>query len=87
MKEYQLKSLYDARKSFYGKAVVTEDEKTSTLYSYNRKTATFESGGKFRIYNIQSMTTSRHIKEFYKQNTGGKEITRKEMDKILERED
>ena len=68
---YELGCLYDTRQSFYGKAYVKEFKCGLELYSYNTLVAritnettktTYENFGKF------SQTTTRHQKEFFKQN-------------------
>lgn len=74
---YNLDCRYDARQSFYGKAKVEQEEKDNliinNLYSYGVLVAQ-------RITNIDTMkttykylgkysqTTTRHQKEFFKQN-------------------
>lgn len=73
----ELRAIYDSRKEFYGKAVVevqkTDFEQTSDLYSYGTLVASinynFESGKKtYYCYGKYSQTTTRHQKEFFKQN-------------------
>lgn len=64
----KLKCIYDARKSFYGKAVVIEKDGVKKLYSYDTLVAKIGKKGKAEVYNLQSQTTLRHIKEFLKQN-------------------
>lgn len=68
---------YDTRKSFYGKAQVetTQNtyELTHNLYSYGTLVASivwnFKKRTKTYIYNGKySQTTTRHQKEFFKQN-------------------
>lgn len=68
---------YDTRQSFYGKAFVettkTTYELTQDLYSYGTLVASivwnFEKGTREYIYNGKySCTTTRHQKEFFKQN-------------------
>lgn len=68
---------YDTRQSFYGKAFVettkTTYELTQDLYSYGTLVASivwnFEKGIREYIYNGKySCTTTRHQKEFFKQN-------------------
>lgn len=66
MKIFELTAKYDSRKSFYGKAIVTEENGVLKLYSYNTLVSICNNGivqdlGKF------SATTSRHQKEFKKQ--------------------
>ncbi len=59
LNEQYLEPIYDSCKSFYKKAYI----KKNTLYSYDTKVAEFV-GGKPIIYNMESRTTIRHIKEF-----------------------
>lgn len=74
--KYELNCRYDARKSFYGKAVVEEietDENTTELilYSYNTVVARIEKGVNWAEYYYggkYSQTTKRHQKEFFKQH-------------------
>ena len=57
----------DGRKSFYGKAVVTEDNGTATLRSYATDVAKIENGVFTRLVsdgNANSATTRRHIRAF-----------------------
>lgn len=66
MKVFELMAKYDSRKSFYGKAIVIEEDGVLKLYSYNTLVSICSDGivqdlGKF------SVTTSRHQKEFRKQ--------------------
>ena len=73
----ELQCIYDSRNSFYGKAKVIQEERNNliinNLYSYNILVArritnvdtmktTYEYLGKY------SQTTTRHQKEFFKQN-------------------
>ena len=75
--ENVLQCIYDTRNSFYGKAKVLQEEKNNliinNLYSYGTLVArrltnvdtmktTYECFGKY------SQTTTRHQKEFFKQN-------------------
>ena len=71
-----LESIYDSRKSFYGKAKVettrTTHETTHDLYSYGTLVASvvynYTKGEKFyKYYGKYSQTTTRHQKEFFKQ--------------------
>ena len=71
-----LEPRYDSRKSFYGKAVVevqnNDYEQTKDLYSYGTLVASvvynFEKNIKtYSYYGRYSQTTSRHQKEFFKQ--------------------
>jgi hypothetical protein len=76
-----LKPIYDSRKDFYKKAVVTENtslfgnqEVTATgekhLYSYNTHVCYIDSKNNVHLLPLwnYSATTLRHIKEFLKQN-------------------
>lgn len=61
---------YDARNSFYGKAMVDYSRGVKTLFSYGTKVATIKNnvvtlGGSYDY----SQTTLRHVKEFLKQET------------------
>ena len=94
----ELEAIYDARQSFYGKAKVevqkNDFEQTKDLYSYGTLVASvvinFEKkeikyiyGGKY------SQTTTRHQKEFFKQEgLNGREIQElfKKVDNTLIRE-
>ena len=67
MNEYELNTQYDGRKSFYGKAGVTENNGKKTLRSYATDVAYIENGEAV-VNGIYSQTTLRHIKEFLKQN-------------------
>ena len=67
---YDLSPQHDARKSFYGKAhVVTDDDGTQILYSYNTPVIELKDG-KVKLLPMwdSSQTTLRHVKEFLKQN-------------------
>jgi hypothetical protein len=71
---YELTPRYDARKSFYSKAVVlvnsenaTGDEYTKTLLSYQTPVAAIQADNKAVVFGLYSATTTRHIKEFLKQ--------------------
>ena len=82
MEQYFLDARNDARKSFYKKALVretrTENNFKATLYSYNTAVADLtyyydESGMEvikaiYNYYGKYSQTTTRHQKEFFKQN-------------------
>lgn len=66
----ELEARYDSRASFYNKALVeTNDNGDITLYSYNTPICTIsEYGDITNHFNDDiSVTTSRHIKEFFKQ--------------------
>lgn len=78
-----LEAKFDARASFYGKAKIERADKVIKLYSYNTFVAYAVAGdnGKFKIYDEEgflignekackmgySQTTTRHIKEFFRQ--------------------
>ena len=67
-KTFELTTRYDARKSFYGKALVEEDGDTLTLYSYLTPVAKIVNGQYVSLgYEGYSQTTNRHIKEFRRQ--------------------
>lgn len=61
---------YDARNSFYGKAMVDYSRGVKTLFSYGTKVVTIKNNvvtlGASYDY---SQTTLRHVKEFLKQET------------------
>ena len=66
----ELKAIYDSRASFYKKAFVEiNDNNDITLYSYNTAICTIKKSGKIvnLFFEDISVTTSRHIKEFFKQ--------------------
>ena len=66
---YGLEPQYDARKSFYGKAHVEDENGVLTLYSYNTPVCRIE-GDKVTLLDLwdSSQTTLRHVKEFLQQN-------------------
>lgn len=67
MKTYELSARYDARKSFYGKAMVIEHEDgTRELKSYDTIVSR-EKEGKVEHLVKWGSTTSRHQREFEKQ--------------------
>ena len=63
----ELRPRYDARKSFYGKALVIDDGEKTTLRSYSTNVAEIRDG-KVKVFGTYSMTTLRHIKDFLQQN-------------------
>lgn len=67
MQVYELKTDYDSRKSFYGKAKIVINEGKTHLISYDTWVARIENG-KAIVTGLYSATTLRHIKEFLKQN-------------------
>lgn len=65
---YDLAPEFDYHKSFHGKARVdAKDKKNQELYSYNTLVAEIVDGEPM-VYNLQSATTLRHVKEFLRQN-------------------
>lgn len=71
MSTYDLSTRYDSRQSFYGKARVEQDDDDSAmrLLSYGTHVATiYGHGERAEVYGLYSATTTRHIKEFLKQN-------------------
>ena len=73
---HYLETQYDARKSFYKKAYIetqkNDFEQTKDLYSYNTLVASvsYNFDKNCKIYNFYgrfSQTTSRHQREFFKQ--------------------
>ncbi len=66
---YELSARFDTRKSFYGKAHVTEyPNGRKVLTSYQTQVAEITADGKPIIYGKWSQTTTRHQKEFLKQH-------------------
>lgn len=60
---YELKPIYDERKSFYRKAVIEIKDGIKGLYSYNTRVAEIKEGVA-KVFGTYSVTTLRHIKEF-----------------------
>lgn len=75
--EWELEPRYDSRASFYGKARVRKEDGKLILRSYDTDVAKIEDG-KPTVYGLYSGTTTRHIKEFLKQN-GYKAETSKQI--------
>jgi len=65
--ETELKCIYDTRKSFYNKAIVIQEEDKLILISYNTRVC-YIKNNKAYVMGQYSQTTTRHIKEFLKQN-------------------
>lgn len=65
-----LDTVYDSRKSFYGKATVEVMEDKVTLYSYNTGIVEIDGERVKALWEGWSMTTGRHIKEFFLQFYG-----------------
>ena len=63
----ELEAIFDARKSFYGKAIVTSNNGVVSLWSYGKLVATIYDR-QAKVYGTHSATTLRHIKEFLRQN-------------------
>lgn len=69
MEYYELFPRYDSRKSFYGKAHITVyPNGRKVLTSYSTEVAEITADGKPIVYGKWSQTTTRHQKEFLKQN-------------------
>lgn len=81
MEMYELTARYDARQSFYGKAQVIELPNKTVLKSYDTIVAVIRDG-KPMVRGDYSQTTTRHIKEFLKQNGFWVE-TKKDIMKFL----
>lgn len=80
---------YDARKSFYNKALVIESEKNYILLSYDSVVCRISKNTKKITLNksiddelLYSLTTCRHIKEFIKQFSDAEYNTLKELKTI-----
>lgn len=71
---YELTTMYDCRKSFYGKAqVIVKDDiigEIKQLKSYDTIVAQIEDGIP-QAFGTYSNTTLRHIKEFFRQEGFG----------------
>lgn len=68
---YELEARYDSRQSFYGKAHVIENGNKTQLQSYSTIVAEIERKENKTIYKCfgkYSQTTTRHQKEFFRQN-------------------
>lgn len=66
-KIYDLPNIGDRRRSFYGKAIIVEDENGTTLLSYCTPVCRLNNDGTFiRLWSGYSMTTMRHINSFLK---------------------
>lgn len=65
---YELSTIYDSAKSFYGKAQVVVENGVKTLLSYGTEVMRCEDGNLVRTINQpQSNTTARHMREFARQ--------------------
>ena len=63
---YELCPRFDSRKSFYGKARISNENGEIVLISYTTRVAKIVDG-KAYVFGLYSQTTTRHIKEFLKQ--------------------
>lgn len=81
---YELTPRFDARQSFYGKALVEEGKNEKVLYSYLTKVCTIKKNNTIKLNKkvdkdlLFSQTTLRHIKEFIRQETG-QELIKKDL--------
>lgn len=67
---YELMPIHDGRKSFYGKAIVWQEDGRKVLQSYSTRVCAIEDGELRRLsgyYMCESATTQRHIREFCRQ--------------------
>lgn len=79
---YELDCRYNSRNSFYGKAQVLEKEGESELYSYGTLVAKVIRNWNetiYKYYGKYSCTTTRHQKEFFKQEG----LTEKEIKELF----
>lgn len=67
MTRFYLIPEFDGRQSFYNKAVVQIEDNNKKLFSYETLVAEIKNNQPI-VYNVQSSTTLRHVKEFLKQN-------------------
>ena len=62
---YELRPIYDSRKSFYGKALVIRSGEVSKLQSYSTIVAEYNHESRvFKVFGFYSPTTLRHLKDF-----------------------
>ena len=85
---YELNARYDARASFYGKALIKETNKKIYLLSYNTVILSLDKTTnelKFICHNVwaYTQTTNRHINEFLKQFTNESGKSKKEILKMV----
>ena len=73
----ELTPKFENVKSYYRKALIEIKDHTQVLYSYATKVAKIENG-KLEVYNTQSQTTVRHIREFIQQH-GFPKLTKKQI--------
>ena len=71
---YELSTIFDSRKSFYGKAIVDTIDNYIYLYSYLTKVCRYNKDTKEvedLDYYPHSSTTNRHVREFKRQIEAG----------------
>lgn len=62
---FNLEPLNTQQKSFYGKAVVHQDDSKLTLVSYSTPVAEYDTKtGELEVHGEYSLTTMRHLKAF-----------------------
>lgn len=79
---YELKNIYENRKSFYGKAKVEEIKEGKILYSYGTKVCEIRNNIPTVVWSGYSQTTYRHIREFLQQEGFGK-FTKKMIENLI----
>ncbi len=79
--EFELKPIYDSRKSFYGKARIFIEGDIKALVSYSTKVAQTVDGVA-EVFGTYSPTTLRHIKEFLHQEGYGT-YSKSEIEKLF----
>lgn len=77
--------MHDARKPFYGKALVESGGGTLTLYGYGAKAAETQGQGRIALYPDAGCgpTARRHVKELAKQQAG-KSISTEELRAVVD---
>jgi hypothetical protein len=78
---YALIPIHDSAKSFGHKATVRQEGDRLILRSYQTDVAYIENGT-LKVYGTYSATTTRHIKEFARQN-GFKADTKKQVEQYI----
>lgn len=76
----ELQPIYCRQKSFYGKAKIIKGKGIIKLKSYDTIIAEIKNG-RLHINGFYSATSTRHLKEFIRQN-GFKTGTKKELEKM-----
>lgn len=86
--QYDLQCEFDARQSFYGKAKIEETKNKNIidmkLYSYGTLVARITEVKPFKTFHYfgkYSQTTTRHQKEFFRQNG----LTEKEINELFKK--